>query len=186
MKRIVLIAAAVLMMIPATGCDSKPGPKTFPKTETTASDATDEHAPNVGGEALKLGQTRKGENFDTTLEEVKFPYPPGEYRKPSDPTNDFLALRIQECMHKDAKAAEDGSTESSYNGEWAAITSDGYDYSGSGSSWNDWPSPKFPETVGMIPGRCIKGWIAFEIPKKAEISRIQFRPSGTPVAEWIP
>jgi hypothetical protein len=182
MKRLGIAAVVVLMV---AGCGGggggerdQPEPKGSPSAE--ASETADPFAYNVGDLALKVGETRKGSEVTTTLEKVEHPYPPGEYREP-EAGNEFVGLRLKQCIIDKPSEA----TESTYNGDWSAVTPDGEEYSGNGSSWDDWPSPKFPELVEMIPGRCLKGWIALEVPEGTKFDRLIYRPGGTPVAEWL-
>lgn len=145
--------------------------------ETTAS--ADPYAPNLGALALEVGERRDGRDVHTTLHEIRYPYPPGEFRKP-DAGNVFVGLRIEQCLDSDPSEVP----QSTYNGEWSVVTESGEEFGGSGSSWTDWPSPKFPELVGAIPGRCLKGWISLQVPKGTTLDSIMFRPGGDPVAEW--
>ncbi|WP_183092936.1 hypothetical protein [Nocardioides stalactiti] len=158
-------------------------PETFESDSAapTTSPAEDPFAPNVGERALKVGQTRVGQSIETTLEEVKIPYPPAQYREPQA-GNVFLGLRIEQCL------AEDGPNDifSTSAHDWSAVAPDGSEYKDSGSSWNDWPTPRFSEYVTMIPGRCIKGWIAYEVPQGAKIASLLWRPDGVTTAEWLP
>jgi hypothetical protein len=149
-------------------------------TESPSAEADALFAPNLGDRALKIGQTRDGEDVHTTLAEVKYPYPSAESRQPEE-GNVFVGLRIEQCVDDDA--AGDGDT--TYNSEWSAVTEGGEEYGGSGSSWNDWPSPKFPESVSSVPGRCVKGWISLQVPKGTQFTSIIWRPGGDTVAEWI-
>lgn len=159
---------------PDSDSDSDASPK---KSTTTAT--VDPFAPNLGDRALQVGETRKGKQVETTLKAVKYPYPPGQYRRP-EKGNSFLGLRIEQCLH--AGVTDQG--DSTYNGEWAAVTESGEEYGGDGLSWNDWPSPKFPEATGLIPGRCLKGWIALQVPKGTKFQTVIWRSDGTPTAEW--
>lgn len=155
-------------------------PTPFEESSPPETIDADPYAPNLGDRALKVGQKRVGKEVSTRLIEVKYPMAPAEYRDPAK-GNVFIGFRIEQCLN------EGGSSENqtTYNGEWATVTASGEEYAGSGSSWTDWPAPKFPETVFMIPGRCSKGWIASEIPKGTKFDRIVYRPDGEPVAEWL-
>jgi hypothetical protein len=61
----------------------------------------------------------------------------------------------------------------------------GTEYGADGSSWNDWPSPEFSGSQSALPGRCVKGWISLQVLEGTTVDSILFRPSGTPVAEWL-
>jgi hypothetical protein len=181
MKRtLTLVAVAVLTVTGCSGGSNDDTASDNPSPSAEASETTDPFAPNLDDRALRVGQSRVGQDVTTTLAEVKNPYPPAEYRVPQD-GNQFVGLRLEQCVKRDVE----GQPESTFNGDWAAITPSGDEYTGNGSSWNDWPSPKFPELVGMIPGRCVKGWLQLEVPKGTQIDRLIYRPGGTPVAEWV-
>jgi hypothetical protein len=150
----------------------------------TPSEEADPYAPNVGDQALTIGETRVGRDIRTTLAEVRYPYPPGTYRQP-EAGNDFVGLRIRQCLRNGADMS-DGELYSTYNGEWSAATKRGNQVAGGGSSWNDWPAPKFPEYVTMNPGDCLQGWIAFEVPRGTAITKFIWRPDGVTTAEWRP
>lgn len=171
-----------------------PAPETVTVTQTVPAEPfksesdepepaqADPFAPNIGDRSLKVGQPRKGRAIRTTLEDVRYPYPQTASRVP-DEGNVWLGLRIEQCLADDEEV--DTADVTTYNGEWAALTTQGTEYAGSGSSWSDWPSPKFPETVGLIAGRCNSGWLALEVPDGTKISSIMWRPQGQPTAEWI-
>jgi hypothetical protein len=38
----------------------------------------------------------------------------------------------------------------------------------------------------MNPGRCVEGWIAFEVSKATKVERIIWRPDSVQTAEWLP
>jgi hypothetical protein len=181
------LAAATLVLAGCGGGDDSDDKKADPDKATTAkptpTETVDPFAANLGDRALSVGQTRDGQDVHTTLQKVKYPYPaePDIYREPKK-GNDFVGLRIEQCVDDDATVDE--SSPSTYNGEFAAVTASGDEYAGSGEYWDDWPAPKFPESKGLVAGRCLKGWLALEVPKGTEFSTVIWRPEGTPVAEW--
>jgi hypothetical protein len=146
--------------------------------ETSASE--DPFAPNVGDRALRVGDKRVGHSVTTTLHEVKLPYPPATYRVP-DPGKVFLGLRVEQCLAEGVTDAVYSTT----NIDWAAVTPSGNEFASDGSSWHDWPAPRFPEYVTLSPGRCVKGWIAFQVPKSTKVESLIWRPEGgVTAAEW--
>lgn len=140
-------------------------------------------APNVGDRALRVGQRRQGRDFVTTLQEIRYPYPPAEYRDPKD-GDVFVGLRVKQCYRKTSKPVDDAY--STYNGEWYVATPSGDQYPGNGESWSDWPSPKFPENVTLNPGDCLHGWLDVEVPEGIRIKKIVWRSEGETTAEWLP
>jgi hypothetical protein len=156
-----------------------------PEPEPTPSEDDDPYAPNVGDRALRIGDTRVGEAVRTTLKSVKYPYPPDYAREP-DAGNDFVGLEIEQCFNRDAQVDSEYPDTTTYNGDWVVLSPKGFEFGGDGSSWSDWPSPKFPETVTLNPGRCYKGWISLQVPKGTKIASLVWRPAGTETAEWLP
>ncbi|WP_133059106.1 MULTISPECIES: hypothetical protein [unclassified Nocardioides] len=197
-RGLVLAIAAVLLL---SGCANNSGdpnatptatvtvtetaPLIEPEPEPTPTEAADTYAPNIGDRALTVGDTRVGRDVLTTLTSVKYPYPPAYAREP-DPGNDFVGLELEQCFGKDVETDPDFPAQTTYNSEWVALDPQGYEYGGDGSSWNDWPTPKFPELVTMNSGRCYKGWIAIQAPKGTRIASVIWRPDGTETAEWLP
>lgn len=186
----VLAASVVATAIAGCAGDgdaAAPGPKaTVTVTETaTPLEATDlpeespppsSFEPNVGDLALSVGETREGTAFRTTLEEIRFPYPPGQYREPES-GNQFLGLRLEQCMRDSAEPTDEYGEPlmSTYPGEWYAATPSGEQLTG-GGEWTDWPQPKFPTLVTMNPGECIKGWVTLEVHNGTKVAKIIWRP----------
>lgn len=156
-----------------------------PEVEPTPTDEADPFAPNIGDRALKIGETRVGQAVRTTLKSVKYPYPPDYAREP-DAGNDFVGLELEQCFGKDAEVDPEYPNTTTYNGDWVVLDPEGYEYGGDGSSWSDWPAPKFPESVTLNPGRCYKGWVSLQAPRGTKIASVVWRPGGTETAEWIP
>lgn len=174
----VALALAALLMSGCSGAETKPA-AAGSSASSSPSPSVDPFAPNLGDRALEIGETRRGMDVETTLQEVRTPYPPAEYREPEE-GNEFIGMRIKQCT----KEGVSDPGETTYNAEWYAVTPSGDEYTG-GHSWDDWPSPKFPELTGAIAGRCVKGWIAFEVPKDTNVETILWRPGGDPIAEWF-
>lgn len=160
-------------------------PAIEPEPEATASESEDPYAPNVGERALRIGDSRVGRDVKTTLKSLKYPYPTAYAREP-EAGNDFVGLELQQCFNEDAEVDPDYPSTTTYNTEWVLLTPDGSEYGGDGSSWSDWPSPKFPESVTMNPGRCYKGWVSLQAPKGTKIASVVWRPKGVETAEWLP
>lgn len=192
------VALAALALLTACGGSDEPAAEEPANTPTTTLEATPEATadasptpvpPNVGDSALRLGDTRQGLFASVTLQEIKFPLPPmDEFRTPTNEGDVFLGLRIKQCLSDSYDPAQYGGEAfySTFNGDWYASSPSGEQVSGNGSSWDDWPRPKFPESVTMNPGDCLKGWIATEVPRNFKIEKMIWRPGGETVAEWLP
>lgn len=193
-KKMFLPAAFILAVSACGGggSDATSRPKVDPTTTLTAeptqapSDEAPSFEPNVGDRALRVGQTRKGQAAKMTLAEVKYPYPPGEFNVPEE-GKQFVGLRIRQCVSETFSPADYQGEDfySTYNGEWAVATPGGNQVTGSGEYWNDWPNPKFPESVTMNAGDCLKGWVLLEVPPGTKVKKLIWRPGGTTTAEWL-
>lgn len=187
-----LAASALLVLGACSGGDdgAADAPQSTPVTPTTTLTATPseeeeqaDYEPNVGDRALRVGETREGEAGRMTLLEIKLPYPPAEFRRPQ-PGNQFLGLRLKQCLREDADL--DGTDfVSSSAGEWYAATPNGNQLT-STSGWIDWPAPRFPDYVTVNPGECLKGWVSLEVPTGTKVEKMIWRPAGQTVAEWLP
>lgn len=147
----------------------------------TDAESSDPFAYNVGERSLQLGAPRRGSGVVTTLLEVK-----PVSGAPAQPKRGFrwVGIHVRMC----AKEGAEGSIYS-YNGEWSLVEGRGgeyagNEYSGDGSSWNDWPSPKFNESAEIVSGQCLKGWMSIEAPSELNVKSVIWRPGGTAVAEW--
>lgn len=190
-----LVPALVLLPLAAcSGGNPEPAPATVTVTETVFSDPSEaatpaeEEAPtfepNVGDAALKVGQSRVGQEFTMTMLEVRDPYPPPDEFRLSKPSNRFVGLRLSECVVENPTTPPDQLL-SAYNGEFIAVTPQGNEYPGNGSSYPDFPLPKFPELATISTGSCVKGWIAIELPADVNYDKFVYRPGGQTVAEWL-
>lgn len=194
--RLLRIAAACAATVTLTACGGSPDSDdpqgAEPTTTITATpDAEDDTAAtgpnveaNVGDRALRVGEPRRGSGAITTLEEIRFPYPAGQFNTPQ-PGMKFLGLRLKQCVNEDFDAAAEGDVISTFNGEWYAVSPSGEQVTG-GLSDIAWPQPKLPEAVAITPGDCIKGWITIEVPANYKIEKMLWRSGQMSIAEWLP
>lgn len=191
-RKTLLLPALMLSLTACGGGDAEPGAATV--TETVFADPSaaatpdeEETSPaesNVGENALQIGQPRVGTEFTTTLLEVRDPYPPPDEFRLTVPTNRFVGLRLSQCVI-DEPTGRPEDLLSTYNGEFIAVTPQGNEYPGNGSSYPDFPLPKFPELATINAGSCVKGWIAIELPGDVKYDKFVYRPAGQTVAEWL-
>jgi hypothetical protein len=128
--------------------------------------------------ASEVGQTRTGENADTTLLQTRRIHPPAD-RRPG-PRKEWFGIRARTCVHADARPSG-GLPWSS----WAVIDTRGQRYLGSAPPWDDYPDQQLP-TTGIRAGQCHVGWVLVAIPRGAfaQVEQVVFRPRGPRPAEW--
>jgi hypothetical protein len=195
--RATAVALIALLLTASCGGEAAPGDAATATEQTTQepaapgliepsaeqpSEASSKFAPNVGDTALVIGETRRGMDYTTKLATYRYPYPPKLYREPKR-RYEYFGIKLRQCMRPSATATEEAY--STYNGEWYIEDDKGGQFTSS-MSYNDWPVPKFPETVTMTPGDCLKGWITVEVPRGTKVQKIIYRPAGETLAEWLP
>ncbi len=188
------MAAFVLLAVTAGGGYSEGDTMDGQDAPTTSSsgDASSPGAPSgstepdVGDGPMTVGQVRQDDAYVTSLEEIRHPYPTVRSREPERAGQQFLGLRVRQCLLKDTPTSPDWDYYSTSNGEWAAVGPKGRQVVGTGSYWPDWPIPKFPENVTMNPGDCLKGWLVLEVPRSMPVARVIWRSGGAMTAERLP
>ena len=145
-------------------------PTTSESTSPTASPSTDTPS--------EVGQTRAGENSDTTLLHVRKVVAPAG-REPGA-GREWLGIRAETCVHPDA--APSGAVGWS---SWLAATDAGTTYRGEDAPWDDFPPQQFGG-IRIEPGDCNVGWILIAIPEGAwkQIESVTFRPKAPEPATW--
>lgn len=196
MRKIALTVLGMSLVLATVGCSSSdssggedaveersseqtsaptPSPPSATPTETA-----DPFAPNVGDRALRVGQTRKGEDVTTRLIEVKYPYPGQQYRQP-EPGIEWFGFRVESCL-RDAAA---NPAQLSGGIEWFAIDRQEGQYRGGKGYWVDFPTPQFPEFATIQPGECVSGWMLIDLPEGTKVTKLVWRPGDVTTAEWI-
>lgn len=158
---------------PATGTPSpddpspsSPSPSASPSPSGTVEDPSE------------VGQTRIGENADTTLLQVrKVAAPAG--REPA-PGEEWFGIRAETCVHPDASPSGGVGWSS-----WLVIDEAGENHRGEDAPWDDFPPQQLPST-GIEPGECNIGWVLIGVPKGTAktIETVVFRPTAPEPAEW--
>lgn len=198
MRRPIVAVAAVGML--AAGCGSssseRPEPKAAPSASPSATEqeepvptesptvpaespTADPFAPNTGARALKVGQSREGQQVVTTVLETKYPYPPAQYRKP-EPGVAWFGFRVKTCVRK--SVTQQGDTGGGIY--WSVVDRDAGNYQGGKGYWVDFPSPGYPSHVSITGGDCVSGWMLIDVPKGTGVKKLVWRPNGQLVAEW--
>jgi len=142
--------------------------------ETPPEIPTETNAPNVS----EVGQTRAGENSDTTLLQTRLIHPPADRLPPSG--EEWFGIRARTCLHPGASPSG-GLPWSS----WAVVDGQGSRYRGSDAPWADYPPQQLP-TTGLRAGACHVGWVLVAVPEGAgkRIETVVFRLRSPNPAEW--
>ena len=153
--------------ITTTAAPSEPEP-------TVATDSTGAAVPNIGDSALKVGETRHGTAIDTTVLKVKDDYRDGSYQAPDGDAR-WFGVKAKVCV----TAKLDEANELWWS-NFEAGNAKGDSFLASSSSWDNFPSPQFPNGTDLQQG-CRQGWLLITVPKNAKVDRVRM---GS-VAEWI-
>jgi hypothetical protein len=150
-----------------------------PTTEPTQTQDTPTPSPSPTDDGpSEVGQTRAGENADTTLLQVRKVVAPSG----SEPSagEEWFGLRAETCVHADASPSGAVGWSS-----WLAVDNDGEKYRGTEAPFDDFPPQQFA-TTRIQPGECNTGWILIAVPEGASrtIETVVFRPNAPEPAEW--
>ncbi len=189
MKKLAAVPLAALLTVSAcSGSNTKPTPahspsmgatSAAPSTEPPSPDPSAGAPPNVGKNALRVGQTRMGTGIHTTVLEViqrKDAPIPSYLRGESDAEG--ALVRVKSCVVKGSEVLAPD--------QFAAEDASGGVYSPSSSSWDAWPPlPKYPFTGRKVrAGQCINGWVLILVPNGVAVRKIDLSGGDDIVAEW--
>lgn len=199
--RSLVVGTAMVLLVSGCGGDSTDGPEASTTVTVTADPEpsesmssapspteklaeTDPFAPNVGSRALRVGETREGEEVRTTVYEYKdsMEHPTNPYIEPGA-GNRWVGVNAEQCARKSSSRA------ASVTGfSFAVADRAGGLYDTEGSSWDDWPPlPQFPFERKLQPGQCARGWMLMQVPARTKLISVQagdFLGSGEVVADW--
>jgi hypothetical protein len=158
-------------------------------TETVSADvvpsasATPTSAPpNVGANALNVGQWSKGTLVRSLVSALRQPSevkPPSYLQGESDA--DGALLQVRACGRKSAARPANASAYDFY-----LYDREGGEYIAGGSSWDEWPPvPQFPSETKVAPGRCVTGWVLYPMPKQTRIVKASWGSGADAAAEWL-
>ena len=187
------MAAAVLLAVTACGysegntMDGQDSPTTSSSGDASSPQTSPGGTqPDVGDGSMTVGQVRRDDAFLISLIAMRHPYPTVRSREPERAGQQFLGLRVRQCLLKETPTSADWDYYSTSNGEWSAVGPKGKKVVGTGSYWPDWPAPKFPENVTMDPGDCAEGWLLLEVPRGMKVAKVIWRSGGAMTAERLP
>lgn len=199
MKRVELVVVTGMLAALAAcsgnedpGGSSEPPPSTATSPATSATptpsaepseDAPETVAPNVGADALRVGEWREGVGVRTIVLSVD---QAGDAPRPAylanNDTGEGALVVAKVCVRKDASGP---TWAMSY--DFVGVDADGGEYTVAGNSWSDWPpAPQFPSERQVPPGGCVKGSLLLTVDSGTKLDRIRAVSSdGSPFAEWV-
>lgn len=138
--------------------------------------------PNVGADALQVGQWREGSGVRSIASVLQ---QPSDVTPPSYLQGEFDAegalLQVKACARK---SSDKPAPISSY--DFYLYDRAGGEYTVGSSSWDEWPPvPQFPFDTKIAPGRCVQGWVLYPMPEQTRIERASFGSGADAVAEWL-
>jgi len=185
-RPIARVATLALVVMASSSCGhSAKHDDQSPKTRPTKSATAAPHAYNIGPKALRIGQTRTGSAFTTTVTEIRNPLPPdpASFHTP-EPGKKTMAWMLKTCVSPQADPAE-GDLYSASEVDFSIADQAGDHYTSNVGIWVDWPTPRYPELRSLQPGECVRGWIGFEVPKSVHAKYLEYVPDGDHVADWV-
>lgn len=185
------IVAAVLALAVA-GCSSPQESATPAQaTPTTSAEARDTAAvemptPTPPAE-VPVGRAQVSEGADATLRvavlRVRQPLPAVIPGLPERRGYEYAGVEVRTCVVKTAPGTQVGVSWS----PWSLTDADGVvtePLTGWSDSW--WNVPLYPNGDHAVrSGRCVRGWIPFEVKKGSKQSYVSYQPPLNAPLEWV-
>lgn len=165
----------------AAGCSSEPAAQPAPAAITAPEVATPSNpAPNAEATAqtLPIGQRQTLNDADSTgtVTALRIQQPLKSQNPPERANYEFAGVEVLKCFK--TITAEGGITVGW--GPWTLGYKDGTVIEPP-SSWSaeDFSVPLYPRDKPVRPGRCVRGWIPFEVPKGSRASSVTYTLEAT-------
>ncbi|MFI6299525.1 hypothetical protein ACIBEJ_48580 [Nonomuraea sp. NPDC050790] len=174
------LAAGVLLA--AVGCSAAPAAaptvnvETPPAAEVSTSPSPTESGPSRMGKT----QTTKGaeSTLAVTVQRVRRPFSAVIPGLPERSGFEYAAADIRMCVKAGGTAEVGWSV-------WTMTSKDDLVIESMGA-WSDewWNQPLYPNGHQVKVGRCVRGWMPFEVPKDSKLDLVTYAPEGMPALEW--
>ncbi|TDE40483.1 hypothetical protein E1295_31790 [Nonomuraea mesophila] len=186
MPRYTLTLAACLLAM-AAGCSSPPagGAADPVPVESPVADTTTTAPPSLPAEGPKrMGKTQttagtQGE-FSVSVARVRRPFKAVVPGLPERAGYEYAAANVKFCVTDDK-----GSEVRIGWSAWSATTVDGVVVE-SLSAWSAdwWTEPLYPQDHVVKVGRCVRGWLPFEVQRGSKLDIITYSPDEMNELEW--
>lgn len=188
MHRTRTLAAAVTALALAatlTGCGGEEQPETTPAaavpTTATAAASTPAPASSPTPAVLAVGDSTTFLDGAVTTTVLAYRQPAGSRGIPDpDRAGDtWGAIEVKVCTKPTSEVISVSTA------LWVLTYADGAVLEPSGVSYSQLPQPRYPWADHEVrPGRCVRGWITYEVPAKLRPAYVQYQPDGQAATEW--
>lgn len=123
-----------------------------------------------------------GDKFKTSVIEYKQPFKPVNGMSPDRRGFEYAGIKVKNCLIKNNI---DIPVSVSW-APWSLELPEGEIIEAATSYWTDgWSEPLYPVNRILTEGKCVKGWIPFEVPKGKTPDRIVYAPGNEKPMEWM-
>lgn len=179
MRRTALAAALALLL---AGCGTSAAVDAVPVERPTTAAATPTPAtPRIGG---KQASAAAESSVDVTVLRLRLPFtttPPGLLERERK-GYEYAAIEVKVCVTRNSSGLPLGVTWS----PWSLAYESGVVVQAASSYSDEWFSePLYPQDHIVKTGRCVRGWIPFEVRKgDGRPELVGYAPSEGPALEW--
>ncbi|GHE47279.1 hypothetical protein GCM10017673_56400 [Streptosporangium violaceochromogenes] len=170
----------IVVVALAAGCSGEPTAQPAPATTAPEAATPSTEAPNAGptAQTLPIGQRQTLNDADSTgtVTALRIQQPLKSQNPPERAGYEFAGVEILKCFK--TITTENGITVGW--GPWTLSYKDGTVIEPP-SSWSaeDFSVPLYPRDKPVRPGRCVRGWIPFEVPKGSRASSVMYTLEAT-------
>lgn len=182
--RVHLLAAA-LTAAALTACSSEPQPASAPLESPRPSSSPSPIASAPAQQRVGKGSTQQSIDpqieTEVTVLRVRQPLRPIVDGVEAKKGHEHAAAEVKLCVNRNATT--EVLSVSWY--PWALSYTDGTvieEMSSWSADW--WDVPLYPQERTVPAGRCVKGWVPFEVPRGSRPELVTYQPVGRTALEW--
>ncbi|RCG19151.1 hypothetical protein DQ384_38400 [Sphaerisporangium album] len=169
----------------AAACGNSPAPAPVSPTAPTAAGTSRTIAESTPTSPPRLNTTQvhlaEGIESRVTVLRTRQPLRAVIAGLPERKGYQYAGIEVKFCVTKNTTA----ETVSVSWSPWALQSADGV-LTEAMSSWSDewWAVPLYPQNRQVKEGRCVRGWIPFEVPKGTRANLVSYEPEEGNPLEW--